>query len=149
FARAAADGNVVGLDASRTMLARAAAESAAQNATYVRGDACAMPFCDASFDAICCFAALYLIERPFDALDEMVRVLAPGGRLALLSSCGRGALATEPGAHLVKALMGVRMFARGELTGALADRGLQDIRQHVSGFGQFVFARRPGSPATG
>ena len=90
FARSAEDGTVVGLDTSRTMLARAVQETHAENVAYVRADACALPFRDSSFDAICCFAALYLIEHPIQAVDEITRVLAPGGHLVLLSSCGRG-----------------------------------------------------------
>ena len=78
FAQAAGDGLVVGLDASRTMLARAVQETDADNVAYLRGDACALPFRDASFDAICCFAALYLIECPMRALDEIARVLSAG-----------------------------------------------------------------------
>jgi ubiquinone/menaquinone biosynthesis C-methylase UbiE len=74
------------------MLALAVRNTRNANAAYVRADACALPFRDGSFDAICCFAALYLIERPMQALDEIARVLAPGGRVALLSSCNRGPL---------------------------------------------------------
>ena len=44
-------------------------------------------FVDASFDAVCCFAALNLFAEPFEALDEMRRVLSPGGRIALFTSC--------------------------------------------------------------
>ena len=143
FAGSAEDGTVVGLDASRTMLARAVRETHAENVAYVRADASALPFRDSSFDAICCFAALYLIEHPIHAVDEMTRVLAPGGRVVLLSSCGRGLLFTGIGARLVKGMTGVRMFGCDELTGALALRGLIDIEQHVRGLGQFVAARKP------
>jgi SAM-dependent methyltransferase len=143
FARAAHGGLVVGLDASGAMLARAAREHARANVAYVRGDACALPFADASFDAVCCFAALYLIERPLRALEELVRVLAPGGRVALLSSCHRGPLPAAPVDALVRALTGVRIFQRRELTAALRARGLVDVRQRVSGLAQFVSARRP------
>jgi SAM-dependent methyltransferase len=142
FAELAGDGVVVGLDTSRTMLARAVRETHADNIAYVRADACALPFRDSSFDAVCCFAALYLIEQPMRAVEEITRVLAPDGRLVLLSSCGRGVLRTEIGARLVKTLTGVRMFGRDELTGALAAQGLVDIEQRVTGLGQFVAARR-------
>ena len=57
---------------------------------YVRASATDLPFRDGSFDAVCCFAALYLIEDPLQAVAEIVRVLAPGGRVALLSSVARG-----------------------------------------------------------
>jgi SAM-dependent methyltransferase len=145
FARAAGDGVVVGLDASRTMLARAVQETDADNVAYLRGDACALPFRDGSVDAICCFAALYLIERPMRAVDEIARVLAPGGRVALLSSCNRGPLPAAITSPLVKSLTGVRVFGRDELTRALTARGLTDVRQHVSGLAQFVAARKPAT----
>ncbi len=142
FALAVGDGLVVGLDASATMLARAVADTQSANVAYVRGDACALPFADGAFDAVCCFAALYLIEEPTRAIDEIARVLAPGGRVALLSSCSRGPLPAEVNNRVVRRLTGVRIFARDELTGALRDRGLSDVEQRVSGLAQFVSARR-------
>jgi SAM-dependent methyltransferase len=142
FAGAVSDGLVVGLDASRTMLARAVQETHADNVVYMRADACDLPFRDASFDAICCFAALYLIERPMRAVDEIARVLAPDGRVALLSSCNRGPLPAAITSPFVKGLTGVRIFSREELTGALATRGLTDVQQRVSGLAQFVAARK-------
>jgi SAM-dependent methyltransferase len=142
FARAACDGLVVGLDASRTMLAVAVRETERTNLAYVRGDACALPFRDGSFDALCCFAALYLIEEPMRALDEIARVLAPGGRVALLASCHRGPLPASAANALVRSVSGVRIFARDELTGALRDRGLRGIDQRVVGLAQFVSARK-------
>ncbi len=142
FARATGEGLVVGLDASKTMLAVAARNNDGANLAYVRGDACALPFRDGSFDAICCFAALYLIQEPMRALDEIVRVLAPGGRVALLSSCNRGPLPASATNAVVQSLSGVRIFARDELTRALRDRGLTDVEQHVVGLAQFVSARK-------
>jgi len=143
FARAASDGMVVGLDASRSMLARAVQDTNADNVAYLRADACALPFRDASFDAICCFAALYLIERPMRAMDEIARVLAPGGRVALLASCNRGPLPAAVTSPFVRSATGVRMFGRGELTAAMSVRGLTDVEQRVSGLAQFVAARKP------
>jgi SAM-dependent methyltransferase len=142
FASATPGGLVVGIDASRTMLAHAVRDTENADVAYVRGDACALPFRDGSFDAVCCFAALYLIERPMRALDEIARVLAPGGRVALLSSCSRGLLPVGMTNAVVRGCSGVRIFARDELTGGLRDRGLVDIRQRVTGFAQFVSARK-------
>lgn len=146
FARvfAAHAGLVVGLDASEAMLARAVAGAELDNAVYMRGDAAALPFRDGVFQAVCCFAALYLIEQPMAALDEIVRVLAPGGRVALLASCNRGPFPAGVARPLVHAFSGVRLFGREELTGALADRGMTAISQQVAGLGQFVAARKPG-----
>ena len=142
FARASGDGLVVGLDASRTMLEQAAREANPPNVRYVRGDAAALPFPDGTFDAVCCFAALYFIAQPLRAIDEMVRVLAPGGRIALLASVVRGPLPAGAADAVVHRATGTRMFGRDELTRALADRGLGQIEQRVAGLAQFVSARR-------
>jgi hypothetical protein len=72
----------------------------------------------------------------------MVRVLAPGGRLALLTSVNRGLPPTAVSNAIVRGLSGVRIFGRGELTGALRARGMADVEQRVSGLGQFVSATR-------
>jgi SAM-dependent methyltransferase len=145
-AEAGPESLVVGLDASRTMLERAVAAGGADGGAapaYVRGDACALPFPDATFDAVCCFAALYLIEDPMAAVDELVRVLAPGGRLAILTSVHRGPLPRAIGGRLVRAATGVRMFGRDEITGALHDRGIARVGLRVSGLGQFVGGAKP------
>ena len=137
-----AGGRAVGLDAAPAMLARAAAATpAAAGVDYVLGDAGELPFGDASFDAVCCFAALHLFAAPWRALDEMTRVLAPGGRLALLASCRTSRAPTRTADGLLGAAIGVRMFERDELTGALAERGFGDLRQQVQGLAQFVGGR--------
>lgn len=143
FAQAAPDGLVVGLDASEAMLGVAARDTNDENVVYIRGDASNLPFRDSSFDAVCCFAALYLIEEPMRAIEEIVRVLAPGGRVALLSSCNRGPLSTGMTDSVVRGLSGVRIFGRDELTLALLDGGLDEVEQRVAGFAQFVSAKRP------
>ena len=143
FAPAASEGLVVGIDASASMLDVAVRDTDEANVVYLRGDACALPFRDGSFDAICCFAALYLIEEPMRALAEIVRVLAPGGRVALLTSCNRGLLPAGAASTIVRGLSGVRVFGRDELTRALHDDGLIEIDQQVSGLAQFVSGRKP------
>ena len=144
FGLAAGSGLAVGVDASAPMLAVAARENQGPNVAYVRGDAHDLPFRDACFDAVCCFAALYFIEDPMRALAEVVRVLAPGGRVALLASCERGPLPLRATNAITHGLTGVRVFGRDELTGALRDAGLVEVEQRVAGLAQFVSAHRPG-----
>ena len=135
-------GLVVGLDASPTMLARAVEDTrVAPNVAYLRGDAVQLPFRDGSFDAICCFAALHLFAEPGAALDAMARVLAPRGRLAILTSA-RAPLTPAPVGTLIGAATGLRVFGRDEITRALAERGFEDVRRRVRGLAQFVAARR-------
>ena len=143
FARAVAPGGlVVGVDASATMLERAARAERPAGLTYVRGDAMHLPFRDGSFDAVCCFAALYLIDDPWRAIDEIVRVLAPSGRVALLAGVHRGPLPAAPARTALKTLSGVRLFTRDELADSLRDRGLKHVRVRINGLAQFVSARR-------
>lgn len=146
FARdAGEDGLVVGLDGSRTMLERGADDvrrSGVENLALVRGDANALPFEDASFDGVCCFAAIHLFADPFSALDEMARVLRPGGRIALMASVRRQ-LTLPPLKPVIELTSGMRIFESDELTGALGERGFADIHQRLAGMVQFVGGRRP------
>ena len=93
----------------------------------MRGDAGALPFPAGTFDAVCCFAALYFIDAPMRAIDEIVRVLAPGGRVALLASVARGPVPAGAVDAIVRRLSGTRVFGSAELTGALQERGLTAI----------------------
>jgi SAM-dependent methyltransferase len=142
FARSAGpDGLVVGIDVSETMLARAVDYTRAaglEQVAYVRGDAQELPFRDASFDAVCCFAAFHLFADPMRALDRMTAVLTPGGRIALFTTA-RGRTAPLRTAESLMAMRsGARLFERGELVEALRARGFAEVRQRVSGMTQFV-----------
>jgi ubiquinone/menaquinone biosynthesis C-methylase UbiE len=145
FAAAVGDsGLVVGLDASRTMLERGAADlrrSGLDNLTLVRGDATALPFLDDIFDGVSCFAALHLFEDPFAALHEMTRALAPGGRIALMTSVQRQLGPRGPIKPLSERLSGMRVFGQQEIVEALQERGFDEIHQRLSGLVQFVGAR--------
>jgi ubiquinone/menaquinone biosynthesis C-methylase UbiE len=146
FAKAAGDdGLVVGIDASPTMLARGAEDNTKaghDNLVLVRGDATALPFEDGSFDCACCFAAIHLFDDPFAALDEMRRVLAPGGRIAIMTSIRRP-VTLKPMKPVVERLSGMKVFEPDEMTNALADRGFDGVRRRVSGLVQFVGGRLP------
>ncbi|HEV7461894.1 MAG TPA: methyltransferase domain-containing protein [Solirubrobacteraceae bacterium] len=137
-------GLAVGIDASPTMLERAVRDSPDPfgNLLYVRGNAVELPFRDRSFDAVCCFAALHLFAQPFVALDHMARVLTPGGRVAIFTSCRTRSAPLRTVDGLVGARSGMRMFERDEITTALADRGFVDVRQRISGLTQFVGGRK-------
>jgi ubiquinone/menaquinone biosynthesis C-methylase UbiE len=138
------DGLVVGLDVSQTMLARAVRDTEAagyRQVAYVRGDAADAPFLSASFDAVCCFAALNLFADPYAALDSFTRVLTPGGRLAIFTSVRGRSVALRSFEWIVQARSGMNMFGRDELVNALAERGFLDIRQRLTGVTQFVGGR--------
>jgi ubiquinone/menaquinone biosynthesis C-methylase UbiE len=83
------DSRVTGLDISETFVRIAQTNARAENVDvdFQHGNASAIPFSDASFDFIVCRAAFKNFTDPVGALDEMFRVLAPGGsRLDLRSA---------------------------------------------------------------
>lgn len=137
------DGLVVGLDAARPMLARAATDTTDENVGYVRGNAVDLPFHDGAFDAVCCFGALYLFDDPWAAVDSMTRVLKPGGQLVILTSRRPSLPMSRMGAELVGTVSGVRLFGDGEVTRALRDRGYDDIKRRRYPLMQFIGARHP------
>jgi ubiquinone/menaquinone biosynthesis C-methylase UbiE len=108
------------------------------NLVFVRGDALELPFRKQSFDAVCCFAALHLFADPFAALDSMTRVLAPGGRIAIFTTCHGHSAPIRTFESMLSGQSGMYMFERDEIVIALEARGFTDIRQLVAGFTQFV-----------
>ena len=78
---------VVGLDLVPAMLQRARPKIAARGqgrVTLLAGDAMALPFSDGQFDAVTIAFGIRNIPRRVEAMAEMGRVLAPGGRLYVL-----------------------------------------------------------------
>jgi SAM-dependent methyltransferase len=81
-AGAAAKGaKAVGIDAAEGMVAVARARYA--DIGFRQGDAERLPFGDASFDAVVAGFVVNHLPRPERALAEFVRVVRPGGRVAL------------------------------------------------------------------
>lgn len=136
------DGLVIGLDVSAPMLRRAAKRNSRTRAGYLRADARDLPFEDNLFDAVCCFAALYLVPEPEKVLAELMRVVKPGGRLCLMTSCTRGQGRLQLILSKATALSGIRTFARDSVTTLLRDNGFVDVNQDVRGLAQFVQATK-------
>jgi SAM-dependent methyltransferase len=107
-ARRTPDGRAVGLDlwsatdqqdnSREATLANAAAEGVAERVEVHDGDMCAMPFADASFDAVVSSLAIHNISdraRRGVAIGEIARVLRPGGRVAILDIAHVGQYAAD------------------------------------------------------
>jgi ubiquinone/menaquinone biosynthesis C-methylase UbiE len=77
----------VGFDLSPGMIAQAQARARDEdlgNVEFHQGDVSEpLPFDDAAFTAVVCTTAFHHFPRPQDAIAEMARVLAPGGRLVI------------------------------------------------------------------
>ncbi|MEX2540356.1 MAG: class I SAM-dependent methyltransferase [Trueperaceae bacterium] len=79
--RVGSSGSVVGLDTNPGMLSVAAA--IAPTIEWCRSSAEALPFDDGSFDAVVSQFGLMFVADKQGAVDEMMRVLVPGGRFAV------------------------------------------------------------------
>jgi ubiquinone/menaquinone biosynthesis C-methylase UbiE len=70
---------VTGLDISHTMVEIARENRAGLDIDFRQGDVTQAPFADESFDFVICQAAFKNFRKPVTALNEMHRVLRPGG----------------------------------------------------------------------
>ena len=75
---------VVGLDTSAAMLTRARDKPRRGAAELLLGDARHAPFRSAVFDAAILHLALSVVPEPANAFNEVLRVVKPGGRIAVL-----------------------------------------------------------------
>jgi phosphatidylethanolamine/phosphatidyl-N-methylethanolamine N-methyltransferase len=86
------DGEVVAADLSVHMLAKAQDKVRRLGLGHVKGvvamDACAMGFPDAAFDVVSVPFVITLVPEPERALDEVARVLKPGGEIVIISRFG-------------------------------------------------------------
>ena len=86
FELAARGHRVTGLDFAPAMLAEARRKVAERgiSAYFEEGDAEQLPFSSGSFDLVISRHVLWTLPHPEAAIDEWIRVLRPGGRLAVL-----------------------------------------------------------------
>jgi ubiquinone/menaquinone biosynthesis methyltransferase len=82
FAASAQGGHVVGLDITHRMLQLASRKSS--SATFVAGDMTHLPCATQSFDVVTTGYGLRNVPDLAAAIDEIARVLRPGGRLLSL-----------------------------------------------------------------
>lgn len=136
------DGLAIGFDISAPMIERAVRDNRGPHAAYVRGDAQALPFADGTFDAVCCYAALYLIPEPLAVTAELVRVLRPGGRIAIMTSYGRNLTPVRAALNVGSERIGVTMFDKDTFTGLFELAGMTEIEQDIRGLAQFVCATK-------
>jgi ubiquinone/menaquinone biosynthesis C-methylase UbiE len=77
---------ITGLDISRSLvqIATENAHRAGLAIDFRHGDVASMPFAGEAFDFVVCVAAFKNFPDPVAALDEMYRVLRPGGRVSIV-----------------------------------------------------------------
>src|SRR5215213_2306909 len=119
-------GDDLGIDISPSMLKEAARRSLKIGVapSFARADAENLPFADASFDGAVCGGSLNEFGDPARTLRERRRVLAPGGRVAIM---GVLKARSTRGKRLQRLLSagGARFFDPEEVTSLLDHAGLE------------------------
>ncbi len=133
-------GFVIGIDVNKAQTQRAqrhARDLGIQNAFYIEQNVTALDFSDDSFDVVFSEALLDHVPDTEKAVSEMVRVLRPGGLLALRSPDWSGLAfdpPTESGLFLVEAYKnriaaaGGHPFMGQQLSVCMGLAGLENIK---------------------
>ncbi len=139
------DGVVVGLDLSWPMLRsarRRIKRDGLRNVVLIHGSAFHLPFVTGTFTYVNCCGALHLFDRPDQALDEMERVLGPGGHLCAQTTIRPGRSAGV--AFLLERFIRFGFFDESDLRERVCARGLtllESERHRIS----FTFLARKGA----
>jgi SAM-dependent methyltransferase len=133
-------GLAIGVDTADSMLKQAVRDNSQGSVAYLRADAAALPFPDASFNAVTCFAALYLINNPERVVAELARIVKPGGRVVILTSFEGRLPSTRILTRLSGLGSGMRFFSSTEVVEWLRSAGATDTSSRVEGLAQTVSA---------
>jgi SAM-dependent methyltransferase len=108
---------VLGCDPDPRMIAKAAARTIAERdaMSYLLGRAEHLPFRDQTFDVVTAVTVLCFVEERSRAVEEMARVLKPGGRLVI---GGLGRWSTWAASRRVRAWLGNALWGHARFTTA-------------------------------
>jgi arsenite methyltransferase len=135
-------GLALGVDISAPMLARAVRTHSAPHTGFLRADARDLPFRSGIAHGVISMAALQLMPDPALVVGEMIRMLRPGGRLAVMVPTVADGLMRQL-FGLLPASGGAHFFTEEEIADAFEAGGLVGVRCRQSGPMQWVRGRRP------
>ncbi|MEW6458919.1 MAG: class I SAM-dependent methyltransferase [Bacillota bacterium] len=139
-------GTVTGVDFAAAMVQRAGAKAFGPNVRFVEADVAALPFEPGTFDAVFCNNVLpHLPDKP-GALQELNRVLKPGGLLVICHTESREAV-NRMHRHIGGPVGADLLPTVEELRQMLLDTGYS-VLDLVDGADRFVVrAVKPGTTA--
>ncbi len=127
-------GAVIGLDLSLPMLNFAAKKGGAEkidNYILIHGNALSLPFPSDELDAVICCGALHLFPETDTVLNEIARVLKPGGRFVTAALYNR--IPGDVGKRMSDShyrRYGVHPFQPEELKRRFNEAGLKEVKLH-------------------
>jgi len=135
-------GTATGLDISRRMLIQAKKRCACSEFTLASADT--IPFCDNSFDAVSSLLVFSYVKDPQEMLNEVYRVLRPGGTIAI---CTLGKKLITKGIpalyfisekmninHILMKDFGEHYFDKNEMNRLFGNAGFEDISMRWCSF---------------
>jgi ubiquinone/menaquinone biosynthesis C-methylase UbiE len=137
--RIAPDGKVTGLDACAPLLPIARGLASAVELDnlieFRHGDCRNLPFPDASFDVTLAVTTLSHVPNAERALQEMVRVTRPGGRLGIFDMDGDSFLISHPDRTCTRKIVAafadygqVNSWLMRSIKGVLEELGIENVR---------------------
>lgn len=129
--------SITGIDVDDNVLQEARSKFSAETFNFIRASSQSLPFEDASFDFVSISKALHHVEDDRHSLDEMKRVLKPGGYF-LISEMIRDGLSETQQSHLlyhhlrseIDQLLGIshhNTYMRSDLLDLIDSVGLEDL----------------------
>jgi len=140
LARRAGVRSICGIDYSAKYIDYAKRLSNDPRIEFRAGDACSLPFPDATFDRVLALLVLHFVAQPERAVAEMCRVARPGATVAAAVWDARGgfvanrifwdtAVMLDPGANARRARAFTRPMSRpGELAAAWRSARMADVQ---------------------
>ena len=125
------DGRAIGVEPSPGLREEAAKRAAGKSVEYVDGHAEVLPFEDESVDVLRCERVLQHVDNPPAVVQEMARVLRPGGRIALIDTDWSTAIIHPADPDVLQRMVdyflreSANPFSGRQLRGLLADAGLE------------------------
>jgi len=138
---------VVGLDMSPSMLTYASQQIEIEkltNTILIRGNALDLPFSEQMFNSVNCCGALHLFPDVDRVLQEVYRILVPGGRFTTGVFLKHIGIIGSLMAQSQKYFVGVDSFTAESLTAALSRQGFAEIAcHHAKGVWLIMHAQKP------